>query len=284
MIESLRGLQETVHFKNNTNLRLYKNDDFEAYPKHWHAPLEIIMSLKNPYVVTCYNSRIVLKEGDIILITPGALHGMEASVGKRFIMQADFTLLHGIKSLESLLSIISPMLLITPSSAPKTHPLVHALIHEIFDEYFNDSPLGEAFIYAKLLEIFVHIGRNHVPCMKTYDKNSRKHREYTERFMFICDYIQEHSDENLTLEQVAALSGFSKYHFSRLFKQFTNVTFYRYLNRKRIEKAEKLLVNQESTITDIALSCGFSSLSSFIRMFKLIKDCTPTEFKNMYTS
>ncbi len=81
---------------------------------------------------------------------------------------------------------------------------------------------------------------------------------------------------------ILPLAGFSKYHFTRLFKNFTGTSFYKYLNKKRIEHAEKLLVDPELSITEVALQSGFSSLSAFIRMFKLIKDCTPTEFRNLY--
>jgi AraC-like DNA-binding protein len=100
--------------------------------------------------------------------------------------------------------------------------------------------------------------------------------------MNICDYISDHCTEPLTLDMAADLSGFSKYHFTRLFKQFTNVSFYKYLNLKRIAKAEQLLINPDLSITDVALSSGFSSLSAFIRMFKIIKGCTPSEFRSIY--
>ena len=100
--------------------------------------------------------------------------------------------------------------------------------------------------------------------------------------MDICSYISDHCTENLTLDQIADLSGFSKYHFTRLFKQFTNVSFYRYLNQKRILKAEQLLITPSMSVTNVALACGFSSLSAFIRMFKIIKGCTPSEFRSMY--
>ncbi len=81
---------------------------------------------------------------------------------------------------------------------------------------------------------------------------------------------------------MADLAGFSKYHFSRLFKNFTGLSFYKYLNKKRIEHAEELLVDPSLSITEVALQSGFTSLSAFIRMFKQIKDCTPTEFRNLY--
>ena len=208
---------------------------------------------------------------------------MDASVGKRLIIQADLTLLHGIRELEATMSIISPFLVITPESEPSTHDHIQTLIHEISEEYFADAPLSEASIYSKLIQIFVLIGRSYSANAKNFKSSVRKQGEYTERFLFLCNYISEHCCEDLTLDYIADLSGFSKFHFSRLFKQFTNMSYYKYLNKKRIEYAEKLLVNKELTITEVALQCGFSSLSAFIRMFKIVKECTPTEFKTMYT-
>jgi len=283
MIENLNGIQETVNFKANTTIRLYANEDYEQYPSHWHAPLEIIMPLQNNYHVTCCNTLFTLRTGDILIINPGAIHSMEAEVGKRLIFQADFTLLHGIKELEATLSIISPALIITPEDEPEAHERIKNLMLSISTEYFEDAPLSEAFIYSKLIEIFVLIGRSYSPNAKSFNNGQGKQREYTERFMFICDYIKEHCIEDLSLDHIADISGFSKYHFSRLFKQFTNVSYYKYLNRKRIEMAEKLLVDKGLTVTEVALRSGFNSLSAFIRMFKIIKECTPTEFKTMYT-
>ena len=63
-----------------------------------------------------------------------------------------------------------------------------------------------------------------------------------------------------------------------------NVSFYKYVNQKRIAKAAELLIEPKNSVTDVALSSGFPSLSSFIRMFKIVKGCTPTEFRNMYCS
>ncbi|WP_033168108.1 AraC family transcriptional regulator [Clostridium sp. KNHs205] len=284
MIETLNGIKETVNFKTNTTIRLYANEDCEAYPSHWHAPLEIIMPIENSYRVTCCKTLFTLREGDILIITPGAVHSMEAEIGKRLIFQADFTLLHGIKELEATLSIISPALLIIPEDKKEAHNSIKELLYEISEEYFNDMSLSEASIYAKLLEIFVRIGRSYSPNLNCFNSRLNKQREYTERFLYICSYISEHCAEDISLDKAAALSGFSKYHFSRLFKQFTNVSYYKYLNKKRIEAAEKLLADNELTITEVSLRCGFSSLSAFIRMFRLVKDCTPTEFKTMYTS
>jgi AraC-like DNA-binding protein len=284
MIESLDGIRETVNFKSNTHIRLYTNVEIEYYPNHWHAPLELVMPLENSYHVTCSSIQYELRKGDILLIVPGAIHSMGSTqLGRRLIFQADFTLLHGIKELEKTMTIVSPALYITPENFPVIHESVRQLVLEIADEYSSVISLSEAAIYAKLIQLLVLVGRNYQIKTGLNTEIGHKHRGYMERFIFICDYIDRHYNENLTLDDVADLSGFSKYYFSRLFKQFANVSFYKYLNRKRIENAVILMMDQQLTITDVALHCGFSSLSAFIRMFKAIKECTPSEFKSLYT-
>ena len=283
MIETLNGTRETVNFKPNTHIRLYRNDKTEVYSNHWHAPLEIIMPLENEFTVICSNNSYILKEGDILLITPGAMHSMGGTCGKRLIFQVDFTILHSIKELASSLTLISPALHISAENSPAIHEKAKKLIMDIDSEYFEELPLSEAAIYAKLIDLFVLIARHHSKITIPENNNANKQREYIERFLIVCDYINEHFTENLTLDEVAALSGFSKFHFSRLFKQFANISFYKYLNRKRIENAVELLMDSQQTITDVALCCGFSSLSAFIRMFKIVKGCTPSEFKALYS-
>lgn len=283
MIETLHGIQETVNFKENTNIRLYNNDEAENYPNHWHAPLEIVMPTQSSYRAVCNSITYDLREGDILMINPGVIHSLEAPpVGRRFIFQADYSILRGIKELESTLSSIAPAFLITPEDAPSAHAHIQQLIYAIADEYFSDAPMSEASIYAKLLEIFICIGRECSPTRR-FDANTSKRKEYTEKFAFICEYINEHCTENISLDDAARLAGFSKFHFSRLFKCFTNVSYYKYVNQKRIAFAENLLIDPQLSVTEVALRSGFDSLSSFIRMFKIIKGVTPTEFKSMYT-
>lgn len=282
MIEYLNGIKETVDFKEIEGFKLFDNVDYEAYPEHWHTPLEIIMPLKNSYVVHCTGIDYPLKEGEIAIINSGVIHSMPAQEGERLIFQADFSLIHTIRDLESIFSNIPSTLVLTPENAPDIHEHLKELMLSICREYFSDSILIGASIYSKLIELLVLVGRKYTDYSHAFDVTRNKQKEYTEKFMFVCSYIHEHCTEDLSLDEAAALAGFSKYHFTRLFKNFTGVSFYKYLNKKRIEHAEKLLVDPEISITEVALQSGFSSLSAFIRMFKLIKDCTPTEFRSMY--
>ncbi|WP_077610868.1 helix-turn-helix transcriptional regulator [Clostridium sp. Marseille-P2415] len=284
MIENLKGIHETVNYKEYTNIRLYDNTEAEDYPSHWHTPLEIIMPLTNTYSVLYNSHAFELKPGEIILICPGVIHSLKApKAGRRIIFQAELPMFHEMKELESILFLLNPTFIITPETFPAIHDKLYHCMLEIMEEYKKDLPLTETKIYSMLLEMFALIGRNHTENVHLLDAANIRQKKYTEKFIFICNYISSHCTEELTLEEVASLAGFSKYHFTRLFKQFTNVSFYKYVNKKRIAIAETLLINPQLSITEVALRSGFSSQSAFIRMFKIIKSCTPTEFRQMYT-
>lgn len=286
MIESLNGIFETINYKQSTSIKLYDNDEYEDYPAHWHTNPEIIMPTENIYTVECYNQIITLREGDIVLICPGCIHTLYApEKGRRIIFQADINPLRFMKEIETLVTIISPLIVITPEDFPSIYDKVKSLLLEIKNEYLSSyTSFSEVSIYSKILEIITLIGRSRAAAgMETTSPDApHKQEEYIKKFIEICNYISAHCSDELNLEAVASMSGFSKFYFSRLFKQFTNVSFYKYVNQKRIEKAAKMLTEPNISITNVALSCGFESLSSFIRMFKIVKGCTPTEFRNMY--
>jgi len=282
MIENLKGIHETINYKGNSSLVLYDNRQTEDYPTHWHTAIEIIMPTENQYTVHLENTTIVLNAGDIIFLCPGVIHAIKApETGHRIIFQADISTFLKMRDSESIISLLSPAATITPSDSPEIYQDVKDLLYEIYAEYQADQPLAEACIFAKLLNIFVLLGRNCTQNITRFEIGKQKQKEYTEKFIYICNYINLHCTEDISLDDIAELAGFSKYHFTRLFKQFTDNTFYKYLNKRRIEHAEQLLINSNLSITEVAFQSGFSSLSAFIRMFKLIKHCTPTDFRNI---
>ena len=284
MIESLNGIHETVLFSNDSTIMLYDNREIESYPTHWHTPIELLMPLENTYRAICNNKTFDLKTGDILLIAPGTLHALysPSTAGRRLIFQADITLLNAIKECESAVYLTSPVTLITPEDCPQIHETISTLLMEILDEYNGNAILSDASIYSKLSRILVLIGRTYAVESDKFESSQTKQQEYIEKFMNVCDYINKHCTDNLTLDEISEKAGFSKYHFSRLFKQFTSVSFYKYLNLHRIMYAEKLLIDPDISVTEVALLSGFNSISSFIRMFKICKNCTPTEFRLMY--
>ena len=283
MIENIQGKHETVQFRDHRAFKLYLNNEFEDYPDHWHTPVEVILPLQNGYRVICSSAVYDLNEGDILVITPGTIHRIYApESGLRIIFQVDSTFIHLFKDIHSTLSLLSPARLITPQTSPEIYGDVHALILEIRDEWTQHKPLGDVSIFSKIAGFFVLIGREAIDKKPRFDAVTDKQQEYTEKFLSICDYITDHCTEALTLEEIASRAGFSKFHFSRLFKQFTSTTFYTFLNQKRVAYAENLLIDPSLSITEIAYQSGFNSSSSFGRTFKAVKTYTPSDFRKMY--
>lgn len=284
MIEILNGMHETIDYGDSQGFRLYHNVEYEDYGDHWHTGIEIIMPVENGYTVIVGEDRQELREGDIVLINSGIIHSLEAPpTGERIILQFDTALLYGLKGMETLLFMMQPLIFLPAGKGEELYDFVYEKLQKIIHEYDSNSAFKEALIYASLIEIFVELGRREVYQIETAEKiPSAKKQVYIEAVMGACAYINSHYQENLTLEEVAAVSGFSKYHFTRIFKQYMNMTFYEYLNSKRVKRAEELLYNQEMSVTDVAMNSGFSSLSAFNRTFKTLKNCAPSDFRKKW--
>lgn len=92
-------------------------------------------------------------------------------------------------------------------------------------------------------------------------------------------FIHSHLAEPMTLEGVAGAVNVSPFHFCKLFKRATGLTFTDFVNRARVEKAKRLLMKPAARITEVAYDVGFQSLSHFNRSFRRIASESPTEFR-----
>ncbi len=91
-------------------------------------------------------------------------------------------------------------------------------------------------------------------------------------------FIDNHYADVIDLAKISDEAYFSKYHFIRLFKLAYGQTPGQYLSRVRIEKAMQLL-KTEMPVSQVCLSVGFESLSSFSGLFKRIVGSTPTAYR-----
>lgn len=111
-------------------------------------------------------------------------------------------------------------------------------------------------------------------------QNSTQNR-YKKHIHKALDYIHENLGEALDLTDVATASHFSQYHFHRIFHALVGETLNEYIRRKRLEMSIGMLVcDNGKTVTDIALSCGYSSSSNFSKAFSNYFGCSPSEVRN----
>jgi AraC family transcriptional regulator len=92
---------------------------------------------------------------------------------------------------------------------------------------------------------------------------------YISRINCTFDHIESNLEKPMTLEELAGVAGFSKFHFTRIFHAIAGETPFRFILRLRIEKAAAMIrANSRESITGIAYSCGFSDISVFSRNFR----------------
>lgn len=92
---------------------------------------------------------------------------------------------------------------------------------------------------------------------------------YISKINMVQDYIENHLEDELRIEDLARIASFSEFHFQRIYRQITGESLYSYIKRLRLEKAIFLIrSNKRLALLDIALSVGFSNHASFAKALK----------------
>jgi AraC family transcriptional regulator len=95
----------------------------------------------------------------------------------------------------------------------------------------------------------------------------------------VADYIEEHLNENIPLQELAAIAQLSPYHFARAFKQSFGTPPHRYHMSRRMERAKTMLEVPARTVTEVGLMLGFAETSSFTTSFRRSVGVTPSDYR-----
>jgi AraC family transcriptional regulator len=152
------------------------------------------------------------------------------------------------------------------------------LIQGIFSNLRTEAEIGglasHLLVDSLKTALAIHLLRNYCT---TQPKSSRSGGLSQAKLTLITDYINDHLDRDLKLDEIAAIAQFSPYHFLRLFKQQMGLTPYQYVLKCRIEKAKYLLQYSELNVAEIAARTGFCDQSHLTRCFKHLVGITPKQ-------
>jgi AraC-like DNA-binding protein len=107
----------------------------------------------------------------------------------------------------------------------------------------------------------------------------REERSSSHGLAAAVQYVHDHLDRRISVEELAETACMSRSTFYRNFRNEFGITPLQYVNQKRMERAQSLLGNQERTVTDVSYDLGYSSVSHFITKFKEIVGVTPKTFQ-----
>ena len=272
---------EEVDFIPGSNMRIWYNNRSEDYPVHRHSCLEITIPMEKFYTYIFDDRTIILKEKEILFVPPDMLHKIAGTKsGIRFIYLFNIDFLKGFFDYSEFQKLIKEPLLITPD----THPDIYSLIFEKFMEindlyFFYSTTVKEISIFGKLMDVFGMLMKKDYSDSLAVIQND-KQREVYIKFKTLAEWLAMHSSENISMDEAATHVGYSKFHFARLFKEYTGMTFNDYQTTLKLKEVERQLADTDLQISDIAMSCGFNNLTSLSRCFKKQYGCSPSQFRN----
>tara|TARA_Y100000034_G_scaffold124923_1_gene173753 strand:- start:718 stop:1545 length:828 start_codon:yes stop_codon:yes gene_type:complete len=149
---------------------------------------------------------------------------------------------------------------------------IAAQLRCVFEQIENGASklLTETLLYSTLAQLASGYGR-HVEVVKAASVDVQK-------LKLAREFLDEYTQVNVSLEQLANVVGCSKFHFVRQFSQAFGITPHAYQIQARLIKAKKMLRAGESII-DTAIGCGFHDQSHFNRHFKKALGTTPKQFQ-----
>lgn len=95
----------------------------------------------------------------------------------------------------------------------------------------------------------------------------------------VIEYVEDHLDGKLNLDEVAEEIGYSKFHLNRLFAESVGCTLYKYIQTRRLTQAAQKLVHSRKTIIEIAYEANYDSQQSFTLAFRQLYSITPQKYR-----
>lgn len=162
---------------------------------------------------------------------------------------------------------IGPLAQFKPKS--KTVRLATEIIKAVADNTINSPLQASSLAYQMVMNITEEL----LP-----QKGSKG---YTPKAIVkAIDYCLDHLHEQLTIEDVAKVSGYSRYHFSRIFKESQGISPANFIRDLRLQRAIRLLQGEMISVKEIADRCGFTNDNYFCKIFRQTFGTSPNAYRN----
>ncbi|MHA8067370.1 AraC family transcriptional regulator [Aquirufa sp. ROCK2-A2] len=254
---------------------------FFEFKWHYHPEYELTCIVKGNGNRIVGNSYEQFAEGDMVLLGSNLPHTWsnkqsddtysEAIViqfSKEFI--SPFLDLHESVLIKNMLESSSRGISFGPDET------LRAKMNELTESYGVDRILG-------LISLLDELSKRQTSFIAPNTFHNVVSKKSEMRINKVCNYIQNHFSDKLSIKKVADLIHLTESNFCKFFKKATGKTYSNYINEIRINEACRLLVQTEKTVSQISFECGFETLSYFNRVFMKIKQTTPSKYKESHS-
>lgn len=253
---------------------------------HFHPENELIINLKNNGTRIIGDSVELFDKYDMVLIGGNiphcwnyykhenavpekhgiVLHFKSSSLGDGFMAQ------HEMSSLKELLTEADRGIVFSIEDAKKAEKHLVQMI--------NNKGIDKMIDFFNVIKILCSSEKKGHLCSENYklEYDERGNKKMAEAYTF----IRENYFRPISLEKISKVVGMTPFVFSRFFKKNSGACFVEYLNRVRINKACYLLRETEYQIQEIAMECGFLSISNFNKQFKKAEMTSPKDYRAQF--
>lgn len=292
MIQSTKQISVDVHGRENRvndghqfNFSAYQADMRRfisgCISPHWHEELEIFVLLKGRVEVVAGDTQCIVAAGEGCFINSGVLHtfkvlGEDECIYRSFVF--DSSIVAGAPGSIFDTKYVKPFVENGHHFLYIQHVDGYKEFFDMFDKCF-ESCLREDYGYEFevrdcLAQMLLCIGRS----MRNLDMSDMPHLAEV-RIKDMLGWIDRNLKEEITVAGIAGSANVCVRECQRIFRQYVHYRPMEYVQRRRITVAAELLRTTHRQVTDIALDCGFSSVSYFIKQFKSVVGCTPAGYR-----
>lgn len=157
-------------------------------------------------------------------------------------------------------------------------PFIDSILENIIDERKKRDNFSQHIIKIYFQELIIQILRFH---REIFGASQGSVKIADEAIQRATNYIANHYTQNISLDDVSGMLHLNSSYFSKKFKAVNGTGFKEYLSNTRINHSEKLLLETDMSITDIAFKCGYNNSNYYGDAFKKKNGVSPTYFRIM---
>lgn len=242
----------------------------DIVPLHYAQTIEILLCEDLYGEIVIDNRHYPLGGQQLFVIPPYTIHSnnIRPGSGTMFVFKIDFHEMNRYIDVENVLAISGCQLGQLSYLCPE-YPAVRAIVDGLIQ---RDGDLIRCL--PLILELLSVLSRHTEPNRNDVSSHTRFK---SSSLQDLIRWTNENYARKITIDEVAAMTGYSKFHFCSRFKSQTGMTYMRFLNSVRVSHACLMLQNGDSVQT-VCRSCGFENSSYFIQVFKQIQHLTPHQY------
>ncbi|HPJ03266.1 MAG TPA: AraC family transcriptional regulator [Candidatus Limiplasma sp.] len=244
---------------------------------HWHEEAEFFIIRSGKARFRVHTEVKDLYPGDVVFITPGAIHGATKINGENCAFDAIVFHEHFVACKHSDLAhrYLQQLMHTHKEQVFLRDPSVAAHLDDIVRFYGQYGRDGCLLLKGKLLEVLYAVSAS---LQDTGESGNMKTEGITEIKAALL-YIHEHYTEPLTLQDLAKTALLSEGYFDRLFRKIVGISPFTYILQYRIEQSMLMLSTERMNISQVANACGFNDFSYFSKCFRKHALVTPRDYR-----